>query len=141
MPDGRRAAKTLARHLDITLDQLRAAVIPAERQSTALIRPIVQFEGQRQPQGFSVRKAFAGKHVMLIGVTGFIGKVWLANTLLELSDVKRIYLLIRRQKSNPAERRFEKILEDSPVFDRLLNRYGDALAVFRRETLAVDAGG
>ena len=35
-------------------------------------------------QGFSVRQAFAGKHVMLIGVTGFIGKVWLANTLLDL---------------------------------------------------------
>ena len=25
---------------------------------------------------------------MLIGVTGFIGKVWLANTLLDLPDVK-----------------------------------------------------
>ena len=35
MPDGRRAPKTLARHLDISLDELRAAVIPAERQSLA----------------------------------------------------------------------------------------------------------
>ena len=45
---------------------------------------------------------------MLIGVTGFIGKVWLANTLMELPKIGRIYLLIRRQKSNPAERRFRK---------------------------------
>ncbi len=61
---------------------------------------------------------------MLIGVTGFIGKVWLANTLLDLPDVKQIYLLIRRQKSNPAERRFEKMVEESPVFDPLFDRHG-----------------
>ena len=30
-PDGRRAPKTLARQLDISLEDLRAAVIPAER--------------------------------------------------------------------------------------------------------------
>jgi alcohol-forming fatty acyl-CoA reductase len=140
MPDGRRAPKTLARHLDISLDELRAAVISAERQACAPVRPVVQFEGQRQPSGFSVRKAFAGKHVMLIGVTGFIGKVWLASTLLDLREVKRIYLLIRRQKSNPAERRFEKMIEDSPVFDPLFERYGDALADFLREKIEVVEG-
>ena len=32
-PDGRRAPKTLARQLDISVEELRAAVIPAERQS------------------------------------------------------------------------------------------------------------
>ena len=37
---------------------------------------------------------------MLIGVTGFIGKVWLVNTLMDLPEMGRIYLLIRRQKSN-----------------------------------------
>jgi thioester reductase-like protein len=140
MPDGRRAPKTLARHLDISLEDLRAAVIPAERQNLPPIRPIVHFEGQRQAQGFSVRRAFAGKHVMLIGVTGFIGKVWLANTLLDLPGVKRIYLLIRRQKSNPAERRFEKMIEDSPVFDPLFERYGDALPDFLREKIEVVEG-
>ena len=140
MPDGRRAPKTLARHLDISLDELRAAVVPAERQTAAPVRPLVHFDGKRQAPGFSVRRAFAGKQIMLIGVTGFIGKVWLANTLLELPHVKRIYLLIRRQKSNPAEWRFEKILEDSPVFDPLFKRYGDALAEFLRDKIEVVEG-
>ena len=140
MPDGRRAPKTLARHLDISLEELRAAVVPAERQVHPSRPPIVHFEGQRQAQGFSVRRAFADKHVMLIGVTGFIGKVWLANTLLDLPDVKRIYLLIRRQKSNPAERRFEKMIEDSPVFDPLFERYGDGLPDFLREKIEVVEG-
>jgi len=139
-PDGRKAPKTLARHLDISVEELRSAVIPAERQVAAPAQPIVHFDGQRQAPGFSVRRAFAGKHVMLVGVTGFIGKVWLANTLLDLPDVKRIYLLIRRQKSNPAERRFEKMLEDSPVFDPLFEKYGDALANFLREKIEVVEG-
>jgi thioester reductase-like protein len=140
MPDGRRAPKTLARHLDISLDELRAAVAPAQRQVSTPLRPIVYFEGRRQPVGFSVRRAFAGKHILLIGVTGFIGKVWLANTLLDLPEVKRIYLLIRRQKSNPGERRFEKMMEDSPVFDPLFERHGDALSDFLHEKIQVIEG-
>jgi thioester reductase-like protein len=140
MPDGRRAPKTLARHLDISLETLRAATIPADRQIMIPPRPIVHFDGQQQAQGFSVRRAFAGKHVMLIGVTGFIGKVWLANTLLDLPGVARIYLLIRRQKSNPAERRFEKMIEDSPVFDTLFERYGARLSGFLRDKIEVIEG-
>src|SRR5208283_4938457 len=139
-PDGRRAPKTLARQLDISVEALRGTVIPAERQPAAVERPVVHFEGQRQASGFSVRRAFSGKHVLLIGVTGFIGKVWLANTLLDLPDVKRIYLLIRRQKSNPAERRFEKMVEESPVFDPLFARYGDRLSTFLRDKIEVVEG-
>ena len=140
MPDGRRAPKTLARHLGISLEELRAAVIPAQRYAPTMVPPIVHFDGQKQAPGFSVRRTFAGKQVMLIGVTGFIGKVWLANTLLDLPQVKRIYLLIRRQKSNPGERRFEKMIEDSPVFDPLFERYGDQLPEFLREKVEVVEG-
>ena len=140
MPDGRRAPKTLARHLDISLDDLRAAVIPAERPRITPPRPVVHFDGERQSQGLSVRRAFAGKHVMLIGVTGFIGKVWLTNTLLDLPNVKRIYLLIRRQKSSPAQARFEKMVEDSPVFDPLFDRYGSRFIDFLRDKVEVVEG-
>src|SRR5258707_957538 len=139
-PDGRRAPKTLARQLEISVEELRAAVMPSERQALTPVRPIVHFDGQTQAQGFSVRRAFAGKHVMLIGVTGFIGKVWLANTLFDLPDVERIYLLIRRQKSNPAQRRFEKMVEDSPVFDPLFDRHGDRFGDLLREKVEVVEG-
>ena len=84
--------------------------------------------------------AFAGKHIMLIGVTGFIGKVWLVNTLMELPEIGRIHLLIRRQKSNPAIRRFEKMVEESPVFDPLYSRYGADLSQFLRERVEVVEG-
>jgi long-chain acyl-CoA synthetase len=140
MPDGRRAPKTLARHLDITLEELRAAVTPALRQTPPAVRPVVHFDGHKPTSGFSVRRAFADKQVMLIGVTGFIGKVWLANTLLDLPEVKRIYLLIRRQKSNPSERRFEKMIEESPVFDPLFEKHGDNLPEFLRDKVEVVEG-
>jgi len=139
-PDGRRAPKTLARQLDITLEELRGAAIPSTREAVWRERPIVDFEGGRQQSGFSVRRALAGKHVMLIGVTGFIGKVWLANMLLDLPKIGRIYLLIRRQKSNPAQRRFEKIVEESPVFDPLFEKYGAGLGDFLREKVEVVEG-
>lgn len=140
MPDGRRAPKTLARHLDISVEELRGAIVPAERGGLLREQPIVNFDGRRQAQGFSVRRAFAGKHVMLIGVTGFIGKVWLVNTLLDLPETKRIYLLIRRQKSNPADKRFQKMIEDSPVFDPLFEKYGDHLSQFLRDKVSVIEG-
>jgi long-chain acyl-CoA synthetase len=140
-PDGRRAPKTLARQLDLTLEDLRAAVISSGRESPAsLERPIVHFEGRKQAAESSVRRALAGKHVMLIGVTGFIGKVWLANTLMDLPKIGRIYLLIRRQKSNPAQRRFEKIVEESPVFDPLFEKYGLSLGAYLQDKVEVVEG-
>jgi thioester reductase-like protein len=139
-PDGRRAPKTLARQLDITLEELRAATIASGRGTAARQRPIVHFEGQGQGAGFSVRRALAGKHVMLIGVTGFIGKVWLANALMDLPKIGRIYLLIRRQKSNPAQRRFEKVVEESPVFDPLFEKYGASLGEYLRDRVEVIEG-
>jgi long-chain acyl-CoA synthetase len=139
-PDGRRAPKTLARQLDISLDELKSAAISSSRDAMPQDRPIVNFEGVRQHGGLSVQRAFAGKHVMLIGVTGFIGKVWLANTLMDLPDIGRIYLLIRRQKSNPAHLRFEKIAEESPVFDPLFEKYGAALGEFIFDKVEVIEG-
>lgn len=140
MPDGRRAPKTLARHLDISVEELRAAVVPAERQAPLPAQAIVSFEGKKRVKSLSVRRAFSGKHVMLIGVTGFIGKVWLANTLLDLPEVGRIYLLIRRQKSNPAQQRFEKMIEESPVFDPLFECYESSLSDFLRNKVEVIEG-
>jgi thioester reductase-like protein len=145
-PDGKRSPDQLIR--DLSLDRsgtpgaeaLASAVIPASRRMPVLAHPIVDFDGSRQAEPFSVRSALAGKHVMLIGVTGFIGKVWLVNLLMDLPEIGRIYLLIRRQKSNPAQWRFEKLVEESPVFDPLYKRYGAGLARFLRERVVVVEG-
>jgi long-chain acyl-CoA synthetase len=76
----------------------------------------------------------------LIGVTGFIGKVWLEHILSGTPDVGKIYLLIRRQRSTTAPRRFEKIVEESPVFDSLEERHGTGLGAFLAEKIEVVEG-
>ena len=139
-PDGKRTPGSLLRELALSREVLQSAVIPAERRVPLVERPIVHFDGERRVGPLSVRKAFAGKHVLLIGVTGFIGKVWLVNTLMNLPEIGRIYLLIRRQKSNPALRRFEKLVEESPVFDPLFARYGAQLRRFLRDRVEVVEG-
>ena len=139
--DGRREPERLVRELDLnSVEALDSAVTPSGRQAAPAERPVVYFGNHRQTKPLSVRSAFTGKHVMLIGVTGFIGKVWLANTLMDLPEIGRIYLLIRRQKSNPAIKRFEKMVEESPVFDPLYKRYGVDLARFIGDKVEVVEG-
>lgn len=140
-PDGSRSAQQLARDLDLSsVEHLASAVSRAEREAPKRFIPIVHFESDWTSKPLSVRSALAGKHVMLIGVTGFIGKVWLVNTLTDLPEIGRIYLLIRRQKSNPATQRFEKLVAGSPVFDPLFKRYGMDLARFLSEHVEIIEG-
>ncbi len=140
-PNGKRLAEQLASDLDVpSVEDLESSVSPAEREAPKRFVPIVHFDGDRATAPLSVRAALAGKHVMLIGVTGFIGKVWLVNTLTELPEIGRIYLLIRRQKSNPAAQRFEKLVEGSPVFDPLFKRYGVDLPRFLGERVEIIEG-
>ena len=119
---------------------LASAIVPAVRVEAPRVRPIVYFDEKRYPARFSVRKALSGKRVMLIGVTGFIGKVWLANTLMDLPEIGKLYLLIRPQKSSPAQERFEKMIEGSPVFDPLFEKYGDQLGALLAEKIEVVEG-
>jgi thioester reductase-like protein len=140
-PDGEREPLRLVRELGVAdVSQMNVGVVSSKRRATCEPRPIVYFDGSRHAEPLSIRLALGGKHVMLIGVTGFIGKVWLVNTLLDLPEIGKIYLLIRRQKSNPAEARFEKMVEESPVFDPLHDRYGVGLAKFLREKVEVVEG-
>jgi thioester reductase-like protein len=88
----------------------------------------------------SVRESLAGKHLLLIGVTGFIGKVWLVDLLEKIPEIGKITLLIRRNRTTSAQRRFEKIVEESPTLDRLQDRHGARLAAFLKEKVEVVEG-
>jgi long-chain acyl-CoA synthetase len=140
-PDGQQSPARWVRALGLRGPKaLASAIVPAVRVETPRVRPIVYFDEKRYPARFSVRKALGGKQVLLIGVTGFIGKVWLASTLMDLPEIGKLYLLIRRQKSNPAQRRFEKMIEASPVFDPLFEKYGNRLGAMLTEKVEVVEG-
>ena len=140
-PDGQQSPARWVRALGLRGPKaLASAIVPAVRVEAPRVRPIVYFDEKRYPAPFSVRNALGGKRVLLIGVTGFIGKVWLANTLMDLPEIGRLYLLIRRQKSSPAQKRFEKMIEGSPVFDPVFEKYGDRLGALLAEKIEVVEG-
>ena len=140
-PDGQQSPARWVRALGLRGPKaLASAIVPAVRGEAPPLRPIVYFGETWHPGELSVRKALAGKRVLLLGVTGFIGKVWLANTLIDLPEIGKLYLLIRGQKANPGQARFEKMLEESPVFDRVFEKYGDQLAALLAEKIEIVEG-
>lgn len=67
-----------------------------------------------------VRKALAGKHILITGTTGFVGKVVLEKLIREVPGVGGIYLLIRgNQKHASARERFRHEIATSSIFDTL----------------------
>jgi Male sterility protein/haloacid dehalogenase-like hydrolase len=121
-------------------DRLQAAAQSTARPSPPGGKAVAIFGEKFRLGRLSVREALAGRHILLIGVTGFIGKVWLVNLLENIPDIARITLLIRRNRTTSAQRRFEKIVEESPAFDTLHERHGRKLGAFLKEKIEVVEG-
>ena len=139
-PDGRVVLGKLSRNLGNPAEVLKKAIVPTRRMVQPLISPTVVFESYKQLGALSVLNSMAGKNVLLIGFTGFIGKVWLAKVLQEIPDIGKVYLLIRRQRSVTAKRRFEKIASESPVFDKLHEIHGDNFGKLLAEKIEIVEG-
>jgi thioester reductase-like protein len=139
-PDGQWSAEKVAGKLGYSIETLQRAIAPTVRAIAPLATPAVIFEPQFQVNQLSVKAALAGKNVLLIGFTGFIGKVWLAKVLRDLPEIGKVFLLIRRNRSNSAVRRFEKVVEDSPLFDCFYENHGEKLPAFLSEKVEVIEG-
>src|SRR5262245_11916445 len=141
-PDGRGPLERLSRHLGARESPQRIvrAIIPAKRAVEPICSPTVVFEAHKRIPNLSITRSLAGKKILLIGFTGFIGKVWLAKVLSDIPEIGKIFLLIRRQRSVSAERRFEKVIEESPLFESFHERYGDELGRFIQEKVEVVEG-
>jgi Male sterility protein/haloacid dehalogenase-like hydrolase len=121
-------------------DRLENAAQTADRPKKTMGTAVAVFGETPQVKRLPVRETLANRHLMLIGVTGFIGKVWLVDLLERIPEIGRITLLIRRNRTTPAQRRFEKIVEESPAFDRLHEQYGSKLGAFLTEKVEVVEG-
>src|SRR4029077_17407389 len=116
------------------------AIQSAERPSPKIELPVVHSNSHTVDSRLSVREALRGKSILLIGATGFIGKVWLANLLGDLPEVGRIYLLVRRNRTTTSLERFQRAVEESPVFEQLAARHGENFAEFLRARIEVVEG-
>jgi nucleoside-diphosphate-sugar epimerase len=92
------------------------------------------------PDSLSIRRALSGRHVFLTGGSGFVGKVWLSMALTELPEIERIYVFLRPKALVPARQRFEKMLNTSPAFKPLHERFGARLTDYLADRLEVVEG-
>ncbi|HLK04012.1 MAG TPA: SDR family oxidoreductase [Candidatus Acidoferrum sp.] len=139
--DGRLATEKLVSNMGWKdANDAVAATQTSARPVISLTRNVVLYGGVPRVERLSVRESLSGKHLMLIGVTGFIGKVWMVELLQQIPDIRKITLLIRRNRTTTAQRRFEKIVEESPTFDPLQEIYGSGLGQFLKEKVEVVEG-
>ncbi len=141
-PDGHVSREALIRILGFTKNPvlLDEAIQADERAAPKVHLPVVHFDFRNGLGPFSVRETFRGKNILLIGATGFIGKVWLSNLLTDLPEIGRIYLLVRHNRTVTSLQRFQRVLEESPVFEPLADQHGDHFAQFLRERIEVVDG-
>ncbi len=140
--DGRISREKLLQRLGWTKspEKLKAAEQSSVRPTPTTSRAVALLGNTPRVDHLSVRQTLTGKHILLVGVTGFIGKVWLVDLLQNAPDIGKITLLIRRNRTTSAQRRFEKIVEESPTLDPLQEIYGRKLGAFLKEKVDVVEG-
>jgi long-chain acyl-CoA synthetase len=82
-----------------------------------------------------VSKNLAGKRFVVIGGTGFLGKVWLALVLDKYPEIGHLYLLVRSRKDQTSEERFWASIAPSEVLRPLREKHGAGWENFFREKI------
>jgi long-chain acyl-CoA synthetase len=86
-------------------------------------------------------RIFAGKRLVVVGGTGFLGKVWVSMLLHRFPEIAHLYLLVRPKDDQTPEERFWSQIATSPVFDPIRERHpGAAFEAFLREKITPVAG-
>jgi nucleoside-diphosphate-sugar epimerase len=87
-----------------------------------------------------ITETLAGKEILVTGVTGFVGKVWLSQLLHRVPQIGHVHLLIRPSSKAGALERFEAIAERSPAMRPLREGHGANYERFLRERISVISG-
>ncbi len=87
-----------------------------------------------------VAEILRGKQILLIGTTGFVGKVALSMLLHRYPDVGRVYCLVRPGAGNTADERFYKKVAVSEAFDPLRDVHGAGYEAFLRSKIVAVPG-
>ena len=87
-----------------------------------------------------VAATLAGKNVLLIGTTGFVGKVCLSMLLHRYPDVGKVFCLVRPGAGNTADERFYKKVASVETFDPLRDVHGANFEPFLRTKIVALPG-
>lgn len=89
---------------------------------------------QTSESSSTVLEHLRGRHVLVTGTTGFLGKVVLEKLIRAVPDIGGIHLLIRGNKRHPnARERFLHEIATSSVFERLRQEDNEAFETFIEE--------
>lgn len=88
----------------------------------------------------SILESYRGKTVLVTGTSGFVGKVWLAMVLDRIPEIGKLVVVLRKKGLRPVSHRFEKIVNTSPVFKPLHDRFGADLSDYISERVEVIEG-
>ena len=89
--------------------------------------------GKKKP--LVLGQVFRGRKLVVIGGTGFLGKVFWALLLSRYPTIARIYLLVRPKKGQSAEERFWSEIATSEVMRPLRDEYGPGFDLFLRDKI------
>ncbi len=134
--DGRMAREKLLAQLGWMKQpgRLESALQTATRPVVPIRRAVSVFGDVPRLDRLAVCDTLSKRHILLVGVTGFIGKVWLVDLLENVSTIGKITLLIRRN------RRFAAIATLRPsVASRKSSRNHRPLTLSRSGTAANSA--
>src|SRR5436189_403686 len=88
----------------------------------------------------SPTEIFNGRRLVLIGGTGFVGKVTLSLLLHRFPNIGRVYVTVRARSQEESETRFWNNVISAEPFDPVRERYGAAFEDFIRDKVAIVGG-
>jgi long-chain acyl-CoA synthetase len=92
------------------------------------------------PNSLELGKLLRGKRLVVVGGTGFLGKVWLSFLLSRFPELERIYLVMRPKGGLTAEQRYQQDVVPSPVFDPLRTTHGARFGEHMARVVSVVSG-
>jgi long-chain acyl-CoA synthetase len=83
----------------------------------------------------SAIEAFRDRTILLLGGTGFVGKVLLALLLDRFPEIRRVVIQVRRKKNVRGEQRFYSEVLQSPPLKAIVERIGGETEIRRKVTV------
>jgi long-chain acyl-CoA synthetase len=133
------AAARAGYHLDTELAFGAGAAEPPWPDARRAALPPLRAPVTSAPR-LDVTETLRGKNLLLIGTTGFVGKVALSMLLHRYPDVGRVYCLVRPGAGNTADERFYKKVATSEVFQPLREVHGAGYEALLRSKIVAIGG-
>jgi long-chain acyl-CoA synthetase len=76
-----------------------------------------------------------GVRLVVLGGTGFLGKIFLSMLLYRFPEIGRVYLLVRKGKAESSEARFFEQIAESETFRPIREKHGEGFVDFLRRTV------